>query len=231
MASFRSLTLFAIVSLCASSRLVGAVMPPAAADRIVDNRASVGSEFLQVLDDASAKSSVNFRSFVDPDTAVRVYHRDGGLLFAVTTTRNVTPREKLIGEREAAKLVAGMLQEKFRHLLDSDVDFRSFDSATLRVVFVEPDAYSPYIRSSWSNNGGAAAAGGFGGGFGSGAGGQGGGCSACAGNAGLAAGSIGSGQSGLGDANGLGWNTPRAFAPAGYWAGGSSGQAPCTGCR
>lgn len=230
MASLRSLTLFAIVSLCASTRLVAAALPPAAADRIVDNKAYVGSEFLQDLDNASAKSSVNFKSFVDPDTAVRVYHRDGGLLLAVTTTRNVTPREKLVGESEAAALAAAMLQEKFRHLLDSEAGFRGFDSATLRVVFVEPDAYSPYIRSSWSSNGGAGA-GGFGGGFGSGAGGQGGGCSACAGNAGLGAGSFGGGQSGLGDANGLGWNAPRAFAPAGFWAGGSSGQAPCTGCH
>jgi len=238
MSSPRCLPLSFLFLVCLTGRLVGAPLIPAAADRVVENRASVGTEFLQVLDEASDQTSVNFRSFVDPDTAVRLYHRDGGLLFAVTTTRNITPREKLIGEREATVMAAKMLQEKFRHLLETETAFRGFDADTLRVVFVEPDAYSPYIRSSWSTNSGAGGNGNGGfGGAGFGAGGAGAGCSACGGAGGSTAlgqvsdGSFGAdGQNGLGQ-TGTGWSAPRPFAPAGTWAAGAGSQAPCTGCR
>lgn len=166
---------------------------PAAGDRVVADSAIVGSEFERELEESPEAQARNFRSFVDVGSGVRIYHRDGGLLFAVTTRRNLSLREKIEGERVAAGLAHAMLQQKFSHLLGSHDGFKGLDARAVRVVFVEPDAFSPYVRPGSATCGRGC---------------QGGGSNAVGGNGG-----------------------PMAFAPSGFWAGGSTSWTACTGCR
>jgi hypothetical protein len=204
-----------------------AAVTPAAGDRVVANAAIIGSEFQQLLEEPATSDLVNFPGFIDPTSGVRVYHRDDGLLFAVSTKRNLTLRERAYGEREAAEVARKLLQEKFGHLFQTAAGFTSLDADAVRVVFVEPDATSPYIRGgsvvgqgSWYG-----APSRYNTGMGSGFGG-GGACGSCTGFSGGS-----TSGSGLGDAAAFGGSGPRAFAPAGFWAGSSSQPAPCTGCH
>jgi hypothetical protein len=201
-----------------------AAVTPAAGDRVVANAAIIGSELQQRLEEPSTSDLVNFPGFIDPTSGVRVYHRDDGLLFAVSTKRNLTLRERAYGEREAAEVARKLLQEKFSHLFQTAAGFTGLDADDVRVVFVEPDATSPYIRGgavigagSWYGAPSRYNAG-MGSGFGSGSG----ACGSCNGLGGSSLGNAGSAFSGSG---------PRAFAPAGFWAGSSSQPAPCTGCH
>jgi hypothetical protein len=210
--------------LVAAAPAFAAPLTPAAGDRVVANAAIIGSEFQQRLEEPSAGDLVNFPGFIDLMSGVRVYHRDDGLLFAVSTKRNLTLRERVYGEREAADIARKLLQEKFSHLFQTAAGFRGLDADAVRVVFVEPDATSPYIR------GGAVVGAGFwygapsrsNAGMGSGFGGGAGGCGSCSSLGGSSLGNDGSSFIGSG---------PRAFAPAGFWAGSSSQPAPCTGCH
>jgi hypothetical protein len=204
-----------------------AAVTPAAGDRVVANAAIIGSEFQQLLEEPATSDLVNFPGFIDPTSGVRVYHRDDGLLFAVSTKRNLTLRERAYGEREAAEVARKLLQEKFGHLFQTEAGFTGLDADAVRVVFVEPDATSPYIRGgsvvgqgSWYG-----APSRYNAGMGSGFGGA-GACGSCTGFSGGS-----TSGSGLGDAAAFGGSGPRAFAPAGFWAGSSSQPAPCTGCH
>ena len=199
-----------------------APVTPAAGDRVVANAAIIGSEFQQRLEEPSTSDLVNFPGFIDVTSGVRVYHRDDGLLFAISTKRNLTLRERVYGEREAAEVARKLLQEKFSHLFQTTAGFTGVDADAVRVVFVEPDATSPYIRG-----GAVVGAGSWYGApsrynAGTGSGGSAGSCGSCNG---LGSASLGNGSSAF---SGSG---PRAFAPAGYWAGSSSQPAPCTGCH
>jgi hypothetical protein len=168
----------------------GEPLAPAAGDRVVDNAASVAAALQQALSDESTPQAERLRTFVDTGDGIRIYHRDGRLLFAISTRRNLTASEKWNGERDAAIIARAVLQREFS-TLDSD-GFHGLDSGAVRVVFIEPDAHAPYGRdpSTFATRGGHCR----GGYFGDGA-------------------------------------TPMPFAPAGYWAGGSSTQAPCVGCH
>lgn len=197
-----------------------APVTPAAGDRVVANAAIIGSELQQLLEEPATSDVVNFPGFIDPTSGVRVYHRDDGLLFAISTKRNLTLRERAYGEREAAEAARKLLREKFSHLFQTAAGFTGLDADAVRVVFIEPDATSPYIRGgavvgagSWYGAPSRYTAG-MGSRFGGGA------CGSCTGLA-----------SDSGDAAAFGGSGPRAFAPAGLWAGSSVQPTPCTGCH
>jgi len=226
MFALRRHALPALLLASACSITVAAPLTPAAGDRIVANSAVIGSEFQRLLEEPSSTETVNYPGFIDETSGVRIYHRDDGLLFAISTKRNLTLREKAWGEREAKEIALRMLQEKFSHLIATAEGFKGLDAEAVRVIFVEPDATAPYIRGgsvvgqgSWYGAPSRYNAGPRGG-FGSGAC---GGCTASSG-AGLGSGLDQSGSSYAGSG-------PLAFAPAGYWAGSTSHTAPCTGCH
>jgi len=208
----------------APATATAAPVTPAAGDRVVANAAIIGSEFQQLLEEPAASDVVNFRGFIDPTSGVRVYHRDDGLLFAISTKRNLTLRERAYGEREAADVARKLLQEKFGHLFQSEAGFTGLDADAVRVVFVEPDATSPYIRGGAVVGAGSwyGAPSRYNAGPGSGFGGGSAACGSCSSLGGSSLGNDGSAFSGSG---------PRAFAPAGFWAGSGSYNAPCTGCH
>jgi hypothetical protein len=226
MSAFRTVVLTAVLIALAAAPSTAAPVTPAAGDRVVANAAIIGSEFQQRLEEASTSDLVNFPGFIDPTSGVRIYHRDDGLLFAISTKRNLTLRERMYGEREAAEVARKLLQEKFSHLFQTEAGFTGLDADAVRVVFVEPDATSPYIRGgsvvgqgSWYGapsryNAGPRS------GFGSGA------CGGCTASSDS---SLGSGLDQAGSY--AGGSGPLAFAPSGYWAGSSSQPAPCTGCH
>ena len=201
-----------------------APVTPAAGDRVVANAAIIGSEFQRLLEEPSTSDLVNFPGFMDPTSGVRVYHRDDGVLFAISTKRNLTLRERVYGEREAAEVARKLLQDKFSHLWQTKAGFTGLDADSVRVVFVEPDATSPYIRGGAVVGAGSwyGAPSRYNAGMGSGVGGGSGSCGPCNGLGGSSLGNSGSALAGSG---------PRAFAPAGFWAGSSSQPAPCTGCH
>ncbi len=227
MFALRRHALPALLLASACSITIAAPLTPAAGDRIVANSAVIGSEFQRLLEEPSSTETVNYPGFIDETSGVRIYHRDDGLLFAISTKRNLTLREKAWGEREAKEIALRMLQEKFSHLIATAEGFKGLDAEAVRVIFVEPDATAPYIRGgsvvgqgSWYGapsryNAGPRS------GFGSGA------CGGCTASSGAGLGS-GLDQSGSSYAGG---SSPLAFAPAGYWAGSTSLTAPCTGCH
>jgi hypothetical protein len=224
MPSLRPVVLAVALLAVAIAPASAAPVSPAAGDRVVANAAIIGSEFQQRLEEPSTSDLVNFPGFLDPTSGVRVYHRDDGLLFAISTKRNLTLRERIYGEREAAEVARKLLQEKFSHLFQTAAGFRGLDAGAVRVVFVEPDATSPYIRGGAVVGAGSwyGAPSRYNAGMGSGFGGGAGDCGSCTGLGGSSLGNAGSAFSGSG---------PRAFAPAGFWAGSSSQPAPCTGCH
>jgi len=219
MSSLRPVALAVALLAVSIGPAFAAPVTPAAGDRVVANAAIIGSELQQLLEEPSTSDLVNFPGFIDPTSGVRVYHRDDGLLFAISTKRNLTLRERVYGEREAAEVARTLLQQKFSHLFQTEAGFTGLDADAVRVVFVEPDATSPYIR------GGAVV--GAGSWYGapsrltSGVGPGGGACGSCP--------RLTGGTSPDGSA--FAGSGPRAFAPAGFWAGSSSQPAPCTGCH
>lgn len=224
MSSLRPVALAVALLAVSIAPASAAPVTPAAGDRVVANAAIIGSEFQQRLEEPSTSDLVNFRGFIDPTSGVRVYHRDDGILFAISTKRNLTLRERAYGEREAAEVARKLLQEKFSHLFQTTAGFTGLDADAVRVVFVEPDATAPYIRGGAVVGAGSwyGAPSRYNAGIGSGFGGSSGGCGSCNGLGSCSLGPNGSALTGSG---------PRAFAPAGFWAGSSSQHAPCTGCH
>jgi hypothetical protein len=220
MFALRRHALPALILASACSITAAAPLTPAAGDRIVANSAIIGSEFQRLLEEPSATQTVNYPGFIDETAGVRIYHRDDGLLFAISTKRNLTLREKAWGERQAQEIALKMLQEKFSHLIATEDGFKGLDAEAVRVIFVEPDATAPYIRGgsvvgqgSWYGAPSRYNAGPRSGGVGA--------CGSCN--------SVG--DSSLYDGAAAGGSGPLAFAPSGYWAGSTSHTAPCTGCH
>lgn len=228
MSSLRPVALAVALLAVSIAPASAASVTPAAGDRVVANAAIIGSEFQQRLEEPSTSDLVNFPGFIDAMSGVRVYHRDDGLLFAISTKRNLTLRERAYGEREAAEVARTLLQEKFSHLFQTTAGFTGLDADAVRVVFVEPDATAPYIRGGAVVGAGSwyGAPSRYNAGTGSGFGGGSGGCGSCPGFSGGSA-----AESGSSDAAAFGGSGPRAFAPAGFWAGSSSQPAPCTSCH
>lgn len=147
-----SLLLLAIlmVASATASRASAAPLSPTAGDRVVRNASFVATEIQDSIADGETDAAANLRRVIDTNDAVRIYHRDHQVLVAMTTKRNLFVGDKRTGERQAAEIVRGVLQEKFSHLLETEDGFLGLDAAAVRVVFVEPDAYEacPGRRSS-----------------------------------------------------------------------------------
>lgn len=162
MPSPRALALAAVLVACVPAVRAAEPLRPVAGDRVAKNAAVVAAAVQQAIADGETRQAEDLRTFLDVDDAPRVYHRDNQLLFAFTTRENLSLREKTVGEREAAQVALATLEQNFRQLLTSADGFRGLDPASVRVVFVEPDAYEPCAgrRSSRSCGTGAAGIGG-----------------------------------------------------------------------
>jgi len=203
MAASLSPRLLALLLALSHITVVAAAAPlaPAAGGNVVQQGALVSAELQRALEEDDAPQVVTLRSFVDAAAGIRVYLRDGQLLFAISTTRNITAAEKWNGERTAASLARQVLKEEFA-ALDADGGFQNLDARAVRVVLIEPEAFAPLLGAWPYRNGGLNGA----------------------------MGTTGGGSCGGGRFFGDG-KTPIPFAPAGYWAGGAATPAPCVGCR
>lgn len=198
-ASLRLLTmLFALSPITAAVAV--APLAPAAGTSVLEQAAIVTAELQTTLEKDDSPHVVALRSFLDPTSGIRVYHRDGQLLFAISTTRNMTAAEKWSGERTVAALARQVLQKDFA-ALDVDGGFQHLDAKAVRAILIEPESLSASF-GEWRNG--------------------------SVGTSGAVRGVVGGGCGGRFFGDGT---TPIPFAPAGYWAGGSTTPAPCVGCR
>lgn len=141
--SLRLLTvLFALSRITAA--VAAAPLAPAAGKSVLEQAAIVTAELQRVLEEGDAPQVVALRSLLDPTQQIRVYHRDGQLLFAISTTRNITATEKSNGERTAAALAREVLQKDFA-ALDADGGFQHLDARAVRAILIEPEALSPSL--------------------------------------------------------------------------------------
>ena len=180
---------------------MAAPLTTAAADGVIRQAEAVAAELERALEDDDSPQVVALRSCVDTAAGIRVYLRDGQLLFALSTTRAISAVEKSNGERAAASLARRVLQKEFASL-DTAEGFGNLDSRVVRAVLIEPEALAPVLGAWPYRSGGLHGA----------------------------MGTTGGGSCGGGRFFGDG-KTPLPFAPAGYWAGGSATPAPCVGCR
>jgi hypothetical protein len=120
---------------------------PSAGRQVAANVHVVSAELRQVFERDSSREVELLKEFVDTGTDWRIYYRDRQLLFAIPVTRNLLGGEKAKGEREMAELATATLQQKFSHLLALDDASAGLDRSAVRVVFIEPDADKPYVRS------------------------------------------------------------------------------------
>ncbi len=127
-----------------------ASLSPTAGDRVARNAAIVASEIQDAIADGETDAAENLRRVIDTNDAFRVYHRDGQVLVAMTTRRNLFVGDKRTGEQQAAEIAREVLQARFTHLLETDYGFQGLDPNAVRVVFIEPDAFAdcPGRRSS-----------------------------------------------------------------------------------
>ena len=126
---------------------VAAPLAPGAGQRVVQQAAFVASELQESLTDDDSPETASLRSFIDTTGAIRVYHRDGKILFAISTTRNLSAAEKWDGERAAAVMARKILAKEFAQL-DTDTGFRDLDARAVQVVFIEPEAFQPTLGGS-----------------------------------------------------------------------------------
>lgn len=188
--------LFHITAVAAAAPLA-----PAAGAHVVQQGSLVAAELQRALEEDTSPQVVTLRSFLDTAGGIRVYLRDGQLLFAISTTRTLTAAEKWNGERTAASLAGQVLKKDFA-ALDAVEGFQNLDARAVRVVLIEPEALAPVLGAWPYRSGGLHGAMGTTGGR------------SCIGGR-----FFGDGK------------TPIPFAPAGYWAGGTATPAPCVGCR
>lgn len=121
----------------------------AAAERLLDRAADVTAELRQLIDRTGAAGRHNIATLADTSAAAwRLYYRDRQLLFAVPSRRNLTAAEKKIGEADAAKLAAGMLQQQFQQDLQLEPG-TGLEQESVRVVFIEPAALE-ITAGGWS---------------------------------------------------------------------------------
>lgn len=149
-----SLRLLALLFVLSRSLAAVAAAPlaPAAGNSVLEQAAIVTAELQRALEEGDAPQVVTLQSLLDPTQAIRVYQRDGQLLFAISTTRNLTAAEKLNGERTAAALAREVLQKDFA-ALDTDGGFQHLDAGAVRAVLIEPAALSPSF-GAWQTGGG-----------------------------------------------------------------------------
>lgn len=112
-----------------------------AGDRVVANSAVVASGIQEAIADGESDAAAELRQVVDTNDPFRIYHRDRQILVAMTARKNLFIADKLAGERRAAEIARGVLQQRFSHLLEGHDGFQGLDASGVRVVFIEPDAY------------------------------------------------------------------------------------------
>lgn len=115
---------------------------PAAAERLLDRAAEVTSELQGLIERTGDSGSENLATLAytgSPDW--RLYYRDRQLMFAIPSRQNLTAAQKKVGEDEAAKLAATMLEQQFQQLLKLKAG-ASLAEGSVRVVFIEPAAHA-----------------------------------------------------------------------------------------
>ena len=133
--------------LVSGSMTLAAPLAPGAGELVVQQAAFVASELQEALTEAETPQAAVLRSFIDTTGSIRVYHRDGNILFAISSTRSLTAAEKLNGERAAAFVARQILQREFPHL-DTETGFRDLDARAVQVVLIEPEALQPTLAAS-----------------------------------------------------------------------------------
>lgn len=124
------------------SMTMASPLTPGAAELVVQQAALVASELQESLTDGDSTQAAGLRSFIDTTGSIRIYHRDGRLLFAISTTRNLSAAEKWKGERAVAFVARQILQREFAQL-DAETGFRDLDARAVQIVFIEPEALQP----------------------------------------------------------------------------------------
>ena len=124
-------------------------LSPAAAERLLGRTADVTKEFKQLIQRAGDSGDENLATLADTESpAWRLYYRDRQILFAVPSRRNLTGAQKRLGEADAARLAAVMLQQQFQvdlQLQPGD----GLEQESVRVVFIEPAAHE-IAAGGWS---------------------------------------------------------------------------------
>jgi hypothetical protein len=155
MPTLRHLVLTASLLACHSFPCSAAGLLPEAGDRVARSAAMVAAEIQDAIVNDTSDAAADLRRFVDTDDAFRVYHRDHQVLVAMSTKRNISFADKRIGEQEAAELTRNVLQQKFSHLLESEeTGFEGLAADSVRVVFIEPDAFDSCPGRRPSHGGG-----------------------------------------------------------------------------
>lgn len=118
---------------------------PSAARRVEENAAAVTAELREVIAGSTTAEGEQLLAVVERESSRwGVRYRDGYLLFSIPVTKNLTARAKADGEREAAGLAVTTLAQKFSRLLELDDRSQGLDAASVRVIFIEPDAERAY---------------------------------------------------------------------------------------
>lgn len=139
----RPLQFFALLVACPLPGFAAELVPvtASAAERLLERSAEVTSEFQQLIERAGDSGSEDLATLADtgsPDW--RLYYRDRQMLFAVPSRRNLTAIQKKVGEEEAAKLAAVMLQQQFQQVLNLKAG-AGLEPGSVRVVLIEPAAH------------------------------------------------------------------------------------------
>jgi hypothetical protein len=152
--SARRLSIFTLLAACPLASSAAELVPvsPAAAERLLERSAEVTSEFQQLIARAGDSGSENLATLADTNSPDwRLYYRDRQILFAVPSSRNLTAAQKQVGERDAAKLAAVMLQQQFQQALKLKAG-TGLERESVRVVFIEPAAHQ-IAAGGWSGSG------------------------------------------------------------------------------
>ena len=131
---------FALAASCiVSSSAVAEPMTPIVADWAVANAGEINERMRKRIKEYLTDGGELSR-LADLDASdVRLYHRDNQLLMAISVKRNLTYGVKAQGEKTAARLALGVLQQ-----INTIPINDKLDEDAVRVVFIEPTAQDPY---------------------------------------------------------------------------------------
>jgi hypothetical protein len=117
-----------------------ASIPQDVAATILADSADLGE---RIRDQLSGQTGTNnpgirgIRADLEDPSQWRYYSRDRGILIAISVKRNLYYADKQAGELAIAEIVERLIQQK------NDVSV----AGGIRVIFIEPDAVQPYLRS------------------------------------------------------------------------------------
>lgn len=132
--------LLCVLALGSSLSAAPASIPQDVASAILVDSADLGERIReQINGPTGTKNSVirGVRGDLDDPSQWRFYSRDRGILIAITVKRNLYYAEKQAGELAIAEIIERLIQQK------NDVSV----AGGIRVIFIEPDAIQPVVRS------------------------------------------------------------------------------------